>query len=505
MAVAVVNDYYAGGFGVLSITISAPTSGNALMVTIGTLTGDAALTAADVTDNASGGSNTYVMDDGPFERPNSGGVRFYFLRCTTPTGAPTQISIPGTFGYGVWGVEEVSGLDQTASPVDAALVTSAALGVDDSSPTQNITTTTDNAYIRAAVVCSWTGPVLTPSGGFVNNEPGVGHYDNFMYLADAGAAGVKTAAGTLDTGTLWRVGAVAYKADAGVAITTPPIYGQLGYGPLGSGVVGMAWAGQKVPAGGAYTLTAAAGSYTLTGVAAAIQRSRIVPAAAGSYTLTGVAAAIKRSRLLTAAAGAYTLTGNIALVLRNKVVSAAAGSYALTGQAATITYTPLIGGYTLVANTGTYTLSGQAATITRSRVLPAAAGSYALTGQPATILRNKVLPAAAGAYALTGQAATILKSKVLPAAAGSYALTGVAALIKRNRVLPAAAGAYNLTGQAATIIYTPLAGAYTLVAATGSYTLNGQAATITYSGGSSATGEGDNWRRRRRPAAHVRG
>jgi len=255
------------------------------------------------------------------------------------------------------------------------------------------------------------------------------------------------------------------------------------------------------PAGATqYTLTAAAGAYALAGVAAAIQRSRVLAAAAGSYTLTGVAALVKRSRLLTAAAGSYTMTGNNALVQRGRVIQAATGSYTLAGQAATIVYTPLIGGYTLVANAGAYVLSGQPATIKRSRLLTAAAGSYTLTGQPATILRNKVLPAAAGAYALTGVAATILKSRVLPAAAGAYALTGQAALIKRSRLLTAAAGSYTMTGKAASIVYTPSATQYTLVASPGSYTLNGMPANIVYTGSTPADGALEILRRRRRMA-----
>lgn len=191
------------------------------------------------------------------------------------------------------------------------------------------------------------------------------------------------------------------------------------------------------PAGGSYTLTAAAGAYTLTGVAATLQRNKLLTAVSGAYTLSGIAATLRRNKLLSGAAGAYAL-------------------------------------------------SGVSATLAKSKALPAATGSYAVGGIAATLAKSRILAAAQGSYVFTGVAATLsyqpLVGYTLAASAGAYTLAGVSALFSRSSILQATPGAYSLAGVAATLSYQPVS-ARTLDAAAGAYTLNGQNASFDYSGG----------------------
>lgn len=90
------------------------------------------------------------------------------------------------------------------------------------------------------------------------------------------------------------------------------------------------------------------------------------------------------------------------------------------------------------------------------------------------------LTANAGAYSLSGVSANLLKGKLLTSSAGAYAVSGVASTITKSKRIASDSGAYSLAGNAASLVYTPLAGAYTLTANSGSYSLAGVDANLTH-------------------------
>lgn len=115
--------------------------------------------------------------------------------------------------------------------------------------------------------------------------------------------------------------------------------------------------------GSSYTITASAGTFGLAGSAASLRASRKLPAATGSYSLSGAAAALRTARKLTATSGAFTLTGS----------------------PASLTYSPIVAGYTLSASSGVFAASGQAATLRVGRRLSAEPGSFTLSGLAADL------------------------------------------------------------------------------------------------------------------------
>lgn len=150
---------------------------------------------------------------------------------------------------------------------------------------------------------------------------------------------------------------------------------------------------------------------------------------------------------LAAAQGSFSLTGQATNLLSGRKVTAAQGSYAVNGQTVALAH-----GYKVTASQGSFSLGGQAVTLTSQRKLTATQGSYALNGQSGNLLAGHRLAAAQGAYSLGGQAVNLLAGHLLAAAQGSYAVNG----------------------QAVALIFTPGAGAFTLVAAQGGFALSGQ-------------------------------
>lgn len=189
MSTAVVSSLYAtGSTGTTSsLTITAPSSANTLLVAFSMPTVSAPPTA--VTDNQ---GNAYVQDLAS-GTTNQAGYMSYVYRCTNPTGSPTAVNVTGTTGSFAanFEVQEVSGLS-VASPVSQVINSlGTANGNSLISNTLNITTTTDNEFAFISIDSNNERTLAGVPSGFTSWN-GVAKKYNGISNPDVGAAGSKS-------------------------------------------------------------------------------------------------------------------------------------------------------------------------------------------------------------------------------------------------------------------------------------------------------------------------
>ena len=208
MTIALVQSKFAAGFGGTGAGLNlsfdaAVTAGSSVCVTF------QVPPAAVITSVTATGGNTFTQDK-TAELNQQLTSLIYFFSCPVIAGAPTAVNIKMTTDESTYAfMEEVTGM-ATSSYVDAdpAKVT----GGTNTSVSSGITTTTDNAYVRAAVTLN-SANTLIGTGGFTA-YPGTALSRQEVYNTDMGAAGAKTITATIGASDDWAVSAIAYKTGA---------------------------------------------------------------------------------------------------------------------------------------------------------------------------------------------------------------------------------------------------------------------------------------------------
>lgn len=195
-------------------TITGVTSGNTVLVIFEIPTANTPLIS--VTDNQ---SNTYTED---LTATSAGGNALYFYRASNVTNGPTSVTIDWTGNALVTAnIFEVSGLTNT-SPVDATVADTTNFS-STTTPSQSITTTTDNAAVLAMLTLT-SGTTITPDSGWSALPSSGSNFNFILYDNDVGAAGSKTVGGTLGATRLGRWTIAAYKAAATATAVKPAMH-----------------------------------------------------------------------------------------------------------------------------------------------------------------------------------------------------------------------------------------------------------------------------------------
>lgn len=193
--------------------------------------------------------------------------------------------------------------------------------------------------------------------------------------------------------------------------------------------------------GSPYTLTADVGTFSLTGNVTALKAARKIATTVSTFTLTGISAGLTAQRKLAATVGTFALTGIDATLTYTPVaasytLTADAGSFALTGVNTILTAQRKI-----APAVGTFALSGIAVTLKADRSIAAGTGSFSFTGIDATLTYTPVvgaytLIAETGSFVLTGNDSTLFYQAIQSQqATGGYGLSifEYASLRRRKR------------------------------------------------------------------------
>lgn len=266
-----------------TVTITAPTPGNTLLVQLSLPTANVAgITFSDPLNGAWPAADF-------FQSGLYGSRSNYYFRKSNLANAPTSLSVTGTGSFAAtFEVIEVSGLDN-ASP----FVSSFGKTALSASPTVVVTPTTTNGndFVMLGVNTSNGRTVDSATNGYGIVQTESTTTDHLTYLADAGASGAKATTLTFSGVTsLYSMGVI-YKAakPAVVSVSSPTV-------TEGGNLV--------------FTVTLASPTSGTTGYTAVLAASGTYPASLGS-DLAHTLATATYSNGVTFASGSYSVPSSI--------------------------------------------------------------------------------------------------------------------------------------------------------------------------------------------------
>lgn len=193
-----------------------------------------------------------------------------------------------------------------------------------------------------------------------NNGAMAGNASGTVQLYGSNSAPASATDGTLlYSGASSGASAETQDVTAGITVTTAYRFHWVGL-TLGGGNNGFLAQVQFYENSSA-TLTPSAAAYTLTGVAAGLNKGKLLVAVAAAYTLSGVSVVLNRGLRLVAAVAPFTLTGIAATVGKAISLVATKATFVLTGIAHTG-----VRGLGIAANTAVFALTGVAQILARN-------------------------------------------------------------------------------------------------------------------------------------------